>query len=506
MSPLVSIGLLLTQSDSRLVELTRAGHERAFEALVERYRRALLVYCRRQLLSHERAEDALQQGLLQAWLALRGGAEVRHVKPWLYSIVHNTALNVRRCGYSYVQLSETLRGADAPAEDLDRRIAVREALAGLAALPEMQREALLRTAIDGSSYQEAAAVLGCSEGAVRGLVHRARLALRTALTAVTPPPLLSWMLGSGGGDAPLGGRIAEVGAGGGSAGVTAGLLKLAATAATAGVMVGGIGILRHPHAARARHSPHATAVAPAPGEDPPVQTGAVRVFIRGDVRYRDRAAGGSSENAHDRSERSVGGSSRRSRASHRHITLATTLQPARILPQPVAPTARGEAVAVQPDVEYGTSSAGGGAGYLGHGAYSGGMLGGAVVATENGPDRLGADGTAGRETRTPTGSYGYRQASDATRNTSVFGSGSKGSANGEGVQSERQNDASPSGGQELESQGGFGNGAHHEGSADAGAGSSDAGEAGRESGSTKSSTGGEQASEEHESSPAGGYR
>lgn len=68
MSPSVSVRLLLTQSDARLVELARAGHERAFEALVERYRRPLLGYCRRLLLPHERAEDALQQGLLQAWL------------------------------------------------------------------------------------------------------------------------------------------------------------------------------------------------------------------------------------------------------------------------------------------------------------------------------------------------------------------------------------------------------------------------------------------------------
>ncbi len=93
-SPSVSVRLLRTQSDARLVELARAGHERAFEALVERYRRALLGYCRRQLLPHERAEDALQQGLLQAWLALREGVEVRHARPWLYSIVHNTALNM----------------------------------------------------------------------------------------------------------------------------------------------------------------------------------------------------------------------------------------------------------------------------------------------------------------------------------------------------------------------------------------------------------------------------
>jgi RNA polymerase sigma factor (sigma-70 family) len=260
MSPRVSVRLLRTQSDARLVELARAGHERAFEALVERYRQPLLGYCRRQLLPHEHAEDATQQGLLQAWLALRGGTEVRDVKPWLYSIVHNTALNMRRSGYDYAQLSATLSGADAPPEDLDRRIAVRQTLTGLAALPEVQREALLRTAVDGSSYQATATALGVSEGAVRGLVYRARVALRTAMTALTPSPLLSWTLGSGGADGPLAGRLAGAGAGG-SAGLVTGMLKLAATAATVGVVASGIGVSRE-----ARETSHKHALRPAPAE------------------------------------------------------------------------------------------------------------------------------------------------------------------------------------------------------------------------------------------------
>lgn len=47
MSPRISIRLLAAQSDQRLVALVKEGHERAFEALVQRYRRPLLRYCRR---------------------------------------------------------------------------------------------------------------------------------------------------------------------------------------------------------------------------------------------------------------------------------------------------------------------------------------------------------------------------------------------------------------------------------------------------------------------------
>jgi hypothetical protein len=47
-----SLALLRAQTDERLVELARAGHERAFEAIVERYRKPLLAArgacCRRR--------------------------------------------------------------------------------------------------------------------------------------------------------------------------------------------------------------------------------------------------------------------------------------------------------------------------------------------------------------------------------------------------------------------------------------------------------------------------
>jgi RNA polymerase sigma factor (sigma-70 family) len=250
MSPSVSVRLLATQSDARLVALARQGHERAFEALVQRHRRALLAYCRRVLLPDERAEDALQQGLLQAWLALQNGAEVRDARAWLYRIVHNAALNtLRGARYDFAELSEALSGAGAPQEDLDRRIAIREALAGLAALPELQREALMRTAVEGHSHQQVAAAMGVSEGALRGLVYRARVTLRTAVTAITPAPLISWAAGAGGGHGGV--ALAELAAGGGSVGLGGLLLKGGAVAVTAGVLATGVGSVEH-H----RHATH----------------------------------------------------------------------------------------------------------------------------------------------------------------------------------------------------------------------------------------------------------
>ncbi len=259
MSPSVTVRLLATQSDARLVELAGRGHERAFEALVQRYRRPLLGYCRRVLLPEARAEDALQQALLQAWIALQRGDDVRDARAWLYRIVHNTALNaLRGSGYDYAELSEAISGAGAPQEDLDRRIAVREALAGLAALPEQQREALLRTAVEGASHAAAAAEMGLSEGALRGLVYRARATLRTAVTAITPMPLVSWAA-----DAAGHGAAADLAVGGGSAGLAGLLAKGGAAAISAGVLAAGVGAVaeHHGRAHAASHPVHAVRVA-----------------------------------------------------------------------------------------------------------------------------------------------------------------------------------------------------------------------------------------------------
>ena len=248
MSPFISVRLLKTQSDERLLAAAREGHERAFETLVQRYRRPLLRYCRRLLLPEQRAEDALQQALLQAWLALQRGSEVRDAKAWLYRVVHHSAIDsLRISGYDHEQLSESLCGAGAPQSDLERRTAVRQALAGLAALPELQREAILRTAIQGHSHERVAAELGLSDGAVRGLVYRARATLRAAATALTPPPVFVWAASAGQRGAPLAQRFSEFGPAAGATGATGTLLKGGAVVLTAGALVAGaVTVPHHP--------------------------------------------------------------------------------------------------------------------------------------------------------------------------------------------------------------------------------------------------------------------
>ena len=257
MSPRVSIRLLATQSDERLVALARDGHERAFEALVRRYRRPLLRYCQRLRLSDARAEDVVQQALTKAWLALARGAEVREPRAWLYRIAHNAAVNTIRASREVPTEPDGVLRDSPPTDEseLDRTLAVRDALGHVAALPAMQRDAVFLTAVDGQSHDEVASSLGISQGAVRGLLYRARTTLRSATAAVTPAPLIEWASRGAETAAPSAERIAELTAGAGAAGFAGLVVKGVAVAVSVGALATGVAVkLHHPGPARAHRA------------------------------------------------------------------------------------------------------------------------------------------------------------------------------------------------------------------------------------------------------------
>jgi len=266
-TPHVSITLLRTQSDDRLVKLTTAGHDRAFEAIVDRYRRPLLRYARR-FLSEGRAEDVVQAAFVSAWSALGEGVEVRDLRPWLYRIVHNGALNaMKRPGGDDAPLIDMSAAGPGPEAEVEARDDVRRTLDGIAALPDRQRAALVAVAVDGRAHADVAAELGLTDTAVRQLVRRARVSLRAAATAVTPWPAAAWLAHAG---TPhqdsMTTRIAEAVAGtagtAGTAGLASGaVIKTGAIVATVGVIAAGAPQVehavhrRHPH----HHAPAAAA-------------------------------------------------------------------------------------------------------------------------------------------------------------------------------------------------------------------------------------------------------
>jgi len=180
---------LRMQDDERLAELAGRGSEAAFEAIVHRYRRALVRHCAR-VVGDADADEAVQEALLKAHRALAAGTPVQSLGPWLHAIAHNSALAVlagRRTGAEYREDDVGAgagRGRERALESDQLRREHLEALMGaLLALPARERQALVMRELEGRSYDEIAARLRSSNGAVRQLLNRARTSIRERLGA-----------------------------------------------------------------------------------------------------------------------------------------------------------------------------------------------------------------------------------------------------------------------------------------------------------------------------------
>src|SRR4051812_15560529 len=292
--------LLRSQTDGRLIDLTRDGNERAFEAIVQRYRRPLLRYCSR-LLPPARAEDAVQQAFLSAHRAIHAGDAELNLRPWLYRIAHNASLNLlRQNGFDHDEVSEEIDGVETPPQAFERGERLRTVVAAVQELPERQRSAIVLQAGEGRSYDEIAVELGVSDGAVRQLLNRARNTLREAAAALTPTGLLA-RIGSSGGEATVAERVAAAVAGTGGGAL---LAKAGATLVVAGAVAGGAatGTLPGTSGAGDKHHVAAAAAAPAPAPSAP----RARVSSIASHRVRHGRNAGSPTGHHTRTNSSGG--------------------------------------------------------------------------------------------------------------------------------------------------------------------------------------------------------
>ena len=224
-------------TDEELVRLARAGSEDAFDTIVHRYRAPLVSYCRRWLDAH-RAEEVVQHTLMKAYLCLRDDDRPLALRPWLYRVAHNAALNaVEKKGSEWEELDENYDGVPQPPQVAEQRARFLKVVGEIEALPARQRQALVLNEFEGRCYADIAVQLGTSESGVRGLLRRARHQLRDAAAAVLlPVPVLRELVRSEGGRA--GDLLGTAGAAGG-VGAAGGFAKVAAGVLAAGTIAGG---------------------------------------------------------------------------------------------------------------------------------------------------------------------------------------------------------------------------------------------------------------------------
>ena len=182
-----------TLSDETLAANFLAGDLAAFEALVLRYSRPIYNFAFRFVGNREDAYDIAQATFLQVYTHLAGIRLDHALRPWLFQIARNKALDVLRNrrqvvfsdvarddeGSSVVELvpdGDPLPEAVVEHADLQRILS--EAIAGL---PPKYREVVALRYTTDLTFKEIGEALGLPENTVKTLFQRAKSRLRTIL-------------------------------------------------------------------------------------------------------------------------------------------------------------------------------------------------------------------------------------------------------------------------------------------------------------------------------------
>jgi RNA polymerase sigma-70 factor, ECF subfamily len=146
-----------------------------FVDLVAEVRPELFRYCARMTGSIFNGEDIVQETLAKAYQALGSMTEAPALKPWLFRIAHNAAMDfLKRYERKHVDLvAEVPDVPDAGESDVDAEL-VEAALARFVELAPLQRSALVLKDVLGHSLAETAATMGISVSAVKAALVRAR--------------------------------------------------------------------------------------------------------------------------------------------------------------------------------------------------------------------------------------------------------------------------------------------------------------------------------------------
>jgi RNA polymerase sigma-70 factor, ECF subfamily len=178
--------------DVRLMRLVAGGDTSAFEEVIERHQALVAGTAARMLGSNSDVEDIAQQVFIRVWKSARRYVPRAKFTTWLLKITRNLVFNEMRRSkrHAHVPLQsepgaeeiplkdETNPAPDASLLEDELQRAIEEAIMQL---PESQRMALVLRRYEQLSYEEIAEVLDLSVPAVKSVLFRARIELRSQL-------------------------------------------------------------------------------------------------------------------------------------------------------------------------------------------------------------------------------------------------------------------------------------------------------------------------------------
>lgn len=189
----------MTDADEqRLIERSKEGDRRAFDALVRMHEKRVYNLAYRLSGNYDEAGDITVEAFLRVYQAINNFRGDANFSTWIYRIVTNVYLDRRKRQKNrqtlsleeYVELEESQvtrqiedpsPGPEALVEAQQRQELLQKAIESL---PEYQRAMIVLYHVDGLSYEEIAEVLSLPIGTVKSRLNRARLALREKLEPI----------------------------------------------------------------------------------------------------------------------------------------------------------------------------------------------------------------------------------------------------------------------------------------------------------------------------------
>ena len=149
---------------------------KAFEMMVRQYSEQLYWQIRRFVLSHDDADDVLQNALIKAWQGIGSFHGDSRLLTWLSRIAINESLDFLRRQKNIVTMStddEELSVANTLMADeyFDGDETEAQLQEAIATLPDVQRSVFLLRYYDDMKYSDISKMLGTSEGALKASYH-----------------------------------------------------------------------------------------------------------------------------------------------------------------------------------------------------------------------------------------------------------------------------------------------------------------------------------------------
>ena len=168
------------QDDQDLLALFKdpATKEQAFTAIIKKYQEKLYWHIRRIVITHEDADDVLQNMFIKVWKGLENFREDSQLYTWLYRIATNeslTFLNKEKKRNS-VSLSDEENGLSNKLKSdthFDANKLEWKLQLAIQSLPEKQRVVFNLRYYEEMPYEEMSHVLETSEGALKASYHHA---------------------------------------------------------------------------------------------------------------------------------------------------------------------------------------------------------------------------------------------------------------------------------------------------------------------------------------------